>query len=170
MRNGFQADAGRGRQLDRDRYLPVHWRRQRGNLACPVYAPGSGCGTAFELSPNGAGGWNFTTLYAFGGTAGNDAAFPGVTLIRDATGALYGTSYAGGSASAGCAQGPYEVGCGTVFKLTKGASGWAETVLHSFTAGGTSTDVYLPSAPVALGNDGTTLYGVATNGVFQITQ
>jgi uncharacterized protein YceK len=141
-----------------------------GNLACPVYAPGSGCGTAFELSPNGAGGWNFTTLYAFGGTAGNDAAFPGVTLIRDATGALYGTSYAGGSASAGCAQGPYEVGCGTVFKLTNGTSGWAETVLHSFTAGGTSTDVYLPSAPVALGNDGTTLYGVATNGVFQITQ
>jgi hypothetical protein len=142
-----------------------------GNNACSLFTSYPGCGAVFELAPDGAGGWSFATLYAFNGPAGIDAAYPDTTLIMDGAGALYGTSYFGGPTDAGCASGPTSTGCGTAFKLAPAGGGlWTETVLHSFTAGGTGADVYLPQGPLVLGNDGSTLYGTATNGVFQITQ
>jgi uncharacterized repeat protein (TIGR03803 family) len=85
-------------------------------------------GTVFRLRPaTGGTGWTEEVLYAFKG--GSDGAFPTAGLIIDAAGALYGTTSQGGS---NACQG---AGCGTVFKLSPGASGYTETVLHRFTGG-----------------------------------
>src|ERR1700730_2746201 len=45
-----------------------------GNAGCL-----EGCGTVFELSPNGSGGWNKTEVYLFQG--GSDGGDPNVALI-----------------------------------------------------------------------------------------
>jgi uncharacterized repeat protein (TIGR03803 family) len=81
-----------------------------GNLACDQ---GFGCGTVFRLDTTG----KLTTLHIFTGT---DGASPNGGLILDAAGNLYGTTFAGGSAS----------NSGTVFKID--ASG-NHTVLYRFT-------------------------------------
>jgi uncharacterized repeat protein (TIGR03803 family) len=78
----------------------------------------SGCGTVFELSPNGTGGWNETVLYDFTGTT--DPTSSPVTL--DGAGNLYGTE-----------GGQY----GNVFELSPSGSGWTHKVLYSFFLGGT---------------------------------
>jgi hypothetical protein len=89
---------------------------------------GFGCGTAFELSPNGQGGWSMQVLYAFqGGFDGQNS--EGVMLL-DGAGDLYGTTNQGGGS--GCEFG---FGCGTVFRLGHKNGGWQETVLHSFGMG-----------------------------------
>ena len=80
----------------------------------------NGCGTVFEVQPNGTK----ITLYTF--QAGTDGAFPVGGLIADASGNFYGTTNSGGGS--GC-DGD---GCGTVFKLT---SDGTETVLYAFQGG-----------------------------------
>jgi uncharacterized repeat protein (TIGR03803 family) len=82
-------------------------------------------GTIFKLTPI-SGGWSETILYSFGSYRGNDGDQPVGALIFDAAGNLYGTTQYGGG-SANC-----HFGCGTVFKLTHGTSGWTESVLHRF--------------------------------------
>jgi hypothetical protein len=53
----------------------------------------AGCGTVFELSPDGSGGWSEEIIHNFRGT---DGWFPNSRLIMDAAGNLYGsTSYGG---------------------------------------------------------------------------
>src|SRR6185295_589764 len=47
-----------------------------------------GAGIVYEMSPTLAGGWSFTTLYAFKGDP--DAGFPYGGVIADAHGNLYG--------------------------------------------------------------------------------
>jgi uncharacterized repeat protein (TIGR03803 family) len=64
----------------------------------------SGCGTVFEVSTNG----QETQIHIF---RGPDGEYPTGSLIRDASGRLYGTTGAGGSC-----RSPY--GCGVVFELT----------------------------------------------------
>lgn len=82
-----------------------------------------GCGTVFELTPNGNGTWTKSTVYAFqGGTDGNE---PTAGVAVDQAGNLYGTTAIGGS---GCIAG----GCGIAFQLTPHGSGWTETLLHVF--------------------------------------
>ena len=83
-------------------------------------------GTVFEITPNTNGSWTESVLYNFTGNA--DGGQPYARLTFDASGNLYGTTNFGGSAN--CA-----LGCGTVFKLTPGSSGWTETVLYTFTGG-----------------------------------
>jgi uncharacterized repeat protein (TIGR03803 family) len=68
----------------------------------------------------------YSVLYRF--TGGSDGANPMGTLVRDAAGNLYGTTYTGGTAS-GCLSGS---GCGTVFEFTKAKQ---LKVLYTFTGG-----------------------------------
>jgi uncharacterized repeat protein (TIGR03803 family) len=74
---------------------------------------GYGCGTVFKLDASG----KLTTLHTFTGT---DGASPNGGLTLDTGGNLYGTTFAGGSASNG----------GVVFKLDAAGN---ETVLYRFT-------------------------------------
>jgi uncharacterized repeat protein (TIGR03803 family) len=96
-----------------------------GNLYGTTYYGGSnrcsmGCGTVFELSPDGHGGWTETVLYRF--TGGTDSQNPAAGLIIDSLGNLWGTT--GGAV---CPP-----ACGSAFELSPGASGWTLAVLHTF--------------------------------------
>jgi uncharacterized repeat protein (TIGR03803 family) len=94
------------------------------NPGCPFL---DSCGTVFQLSPDGVGGWTFQTVYDFSG--GADGAQPDGDLIVDNLGNIYGTTYSGGIVNSICPK-----GCGTVFRLSPSPSvGWSLTTLHSFT-------------------------------------
>ncbi len=71
-----------------------------GNLYGATFGGGKG-GIAFELEPRATGPWQEFILHEFG-TAG-DGASPDSGLIIDASGTLYGTTYAGGANQAGTA-------------------------------------------------------------------
>jgi uncharacterized repeat protein (TIGR03803 family) len=115
----------------------------------------NGAGTVFELMSLG-GSWNASTLFNFtGGGAPRDS------LVRDASGNLYGTTCFGGVHNSG-----------TVFKLTPSGGGWTETDLHDFSGDG---DGYCPMGNVILDAQGN-IYGTACEGgsegygtVFEIT-
>lgn len=103
-------------------------------------------GTAYEVTPAAGGTWKFTTLYAFKNNG--DGAFPYGGLTPN-NGALYGTTYYGGTH-----------GVGTVYVLTNAIGGWKEHVLYSFKGG---TDGSLTTTtPIfdAAGN----LYGTTSAG------
>jgi uncharacterized repeat protein (TIGR03803 family) len=73
-----------------------------------------GCGTVFEITPDGTE----TVLHAFRGGAngtGGDGAYPVAGLITDKRGNLFGTTIYGGVVVGGnrCSN----IGCGTVFKI-----------------------------------------------------
>jgi hypothetical protein len=95
------------------------------------------CGTVFELSPpkKKGGSWTEKVLHSFAG--GSDGAEPRAGLVLDSTGAVYGTTYFGGTEKGDCNGGVGGTGCGTVFKLTppveKGGH-WTEEILHRFHA------------------------------------
>jgi uncharacterized repeat protein (TIGR03803 family) len=78
----------------------------------------SGCGTAFELSPEKGGKWNETVLYSFNNPA--TGLYPGNPLIFDAAGNLYGTTSVGGT-------------LGVAFELLHKAHAWTYELLHNFT-------------------------------------
>jgi uncharacterized repeat protein (TIGR03803 family) len=103
-------------------------------------------GTVFKLNKNGTG---YVVLRSFTGVEG-DGAQPatGAALIEGADGALYGTTYYGGTANAG-----------TIFKLNKNRGGYS--VLHSFT--GPGEDGANPYAGLIKGGDGA-LYGTTLTG------
>ena len=113
----------------------------KGNFYGTTYGGGtSGLGTVFKLAPDGTE----TVLYSFAG--GSDGAYPFASLILDAKGNLYGTTYSGGSGNDG-----------TVFKLARDGT---ETVLHSFAGGSDGTS---PDSSLTEDNNGnlygSTLYG-----------
>lgn len=82
-------------------------------------------GTVFQLT-SAHENWIFTERYGFDGPS-YPFSGPNSNLIMDKAGNFYGvTEKEGGT---GC--GGY--GCGTVFKLTPGDSGWTYTLLHTFT-------------------------------------
>jgi uncharacterized repeat protein (TIGR03803 family) len=117
----------------------------KGNFYGTTYGGGtSGLGTVFELAADGTE----TVLYSFKG--GSDSANPFASLILDAKGNLYGTTYSGGSGNHG-----------TVFKL---APDGTETVLHSFAGGSDGTS---PDSSLTEDNNGnlygSTLYGGSTD-------
>ncbi len=111
---------------------------------------GDGAGSVFELVSHG-GSWSYQLLAALPGQ--RSAMGPYSSLAMDAAGALYGTTYNGGS-SPNC-----HLGCGTIFKLTPSNGAWVYTLLHEFTG----TEGALPYAGVVLDADGN-LYGTATQG------
>jgi uncharacterized repeat protein (TIGR03803 family) len=108
-----------------------------------------GVGTVFKLDATGTE----TVLFNF--TAGADGSKPFGTLVRDAAGNLYGTTYEGGGT--GCAS----FGCGTVFKLDPSGH---ETVLYRFTGGADGRNPYAGLVRDPAGNlYGTTYYGGSSN-------
>ena len=118
---------------------------QNGNCA------GVGCGTVFALTPAGASS-NESVIYSFLGAP--DGQQPEGNLVKDASGNLYGVTVGGGS-NTNCGS----FGCGTVFKLTRAASGWTESVLYNFTG---ASDGANPRSLV--GDSQGNLYGGTTSG------
>jgi uncharacterized repeat protein (TIGR03803 family) len=128
----------------------------------------AGCGTIYELSPTGNGGWTEKVLHRLLDAFGQGAE-PRAGLIMDASGNLYGTTYEGGNNDF-CGG----LGCGSVFELAAPAPGkkrWQFKNLFNFDAtngalvrGGVTFD-----AAGAL--FGTTIYGGSNNAgtVFSLT-
>ena len=117
-----------------------------GNLYGTTVAGGPGRGgTVFAMSP-GNGSWSFTNIYNFGGFALQG---PESDLIMDADGNLYGTTFG---------EGAY--GHGSVFKLTRGESGWTYSDLYDFTGG---ADGGGPVGTMVMDSSGN-LYGAAEYG------
>ena len=116
-------------------------------------------GTAFKLTPTGAGGYKEKVLHAFlceDCRGGRDGGRPAAGFIADAGGALYSTTFDGG---AGCP--PNSEGCGTVFKLAPtSAGGFKETVLYAFEGG---SDGVAPLAGLIADATGA-LYGTTEGG------
>ena len=100
---------------------------------------GIGCGTVFEIAPDGSE----TMLSRFSHAGGPENPFGGV--VMDNTGNLFGTTFQGGSA-----------GCGTVFKIVPGNSA---RVIYSFTCG---HDGGYPYAGLLQAQSGE-LYGTTTS-------
>jgi len=124
-----------------------------------------GCGTVFKLDTAG----NETVLYSFCSVSKcRDGVWPVASLIQDAAGNLYGTTWLGG---AGNSQSCYGGGCGTAFKLDSTGN---ETTLYAFCSVSNCTDGLWPVAGLiqdAAGNlYGTTQYGGTTGGgtVFKV--
>ncbi|HWI58823.1 MAG TPA: choice-of-anchor tandem repeat GloVer-containing protein, partial [Bacillota bacterium] len=105
-------------------------------------------GIVFKLQKDGS---RYTVLRTFLGFAASDADTPYGRLLKGTDGALYGTTYSGGTS--------YN-NLGTVFKLNGDGSGYA--LVRSFT-GGTMGDGQNPHAGLAQGSDGT-LYGTTYSG------
>src|SRR5579871_6839543 len=109
------------------------------------------CGTVFKITPSGT----LTTLATFNGQGGPE--YPHDALLQASDGNFYGTSYAGGTNTAG-----------TVFKIT---SSGTVTVLHSFNC---AVEGCQPDAELIQATDGN-FYGTTSNGtngdgtVFKIT-
>ena len=90
-----------------------------GNLYGSTLLGGTGGGgTVFELTPSG-GSWTFHLLYGARGSAG-----PYGTLMMDADGNLYGTTFQDGLHL-----------FGSVFKLTHSGGDWTYNSFHDFTDG-----------------------------------
>jgi len=111
-------------------------------------------GIVFELAPPtvSGGAWTETVLYSFSG--GADGGKPSASLTIDSQGALYGTTFSGGSAN-----------LGTVFKLappTVSGGTWTESVLYSFQGGNDGAN---PQANVVFNKSGA-LYGTTGAGGF----
>src|SRR5207247_3627782 len=101
-------------------------------------------GTIFKMNQDGSG---YRVLYNFTGAAG-DASSPAAGLFEADDGALYGTTWYGGS-----------TWNGTVFRVNRDGSNYA--VVYSFL--GTGGDGGAPRASVTEGSDGA-LYGTTYYG------
>jgi uncharacterized repeat protein (TIGR03803 family) len=128
-----------------------------GNLyGTTVHSP-NGAGTVFEMAASG-GSWSYDFLY---GLTGGINLGPYDKLLMDASGNLYGTTYADG-----------RYGYGSVFKLTQSNGKWTYSTLHDFTG---AKDGASPMCRLAFDSGGN-LYGTAAGGgahgkgvVFEIT-
>ncbi len=99
-------------------------------------------GRVFRINRDGTG---FTVLHSFECTS-TDGCFPIAGVTEGSDGALYGTTFQGGTASGG-----------TVFKVNRDGTGF--TVLHSFDC----TDGCFPESGVTEGGDGA-FYGTTGQG------
>jgi len=103
-----------------------------GNLYGTTESGGTdGVGTVFELSPPTppSTDWTEKVIYSFSNN-NVDGQDPVVGLVRDSAGNLYGTTLSGGTGLSG-----------TVFELTPTTGGgWTESLLHTFSAKGTTGD------------------------------
>ncbi len=107
---------------------------------------GDNVGTVFKLTPSDSG-YTESIVHSFGGPP-NDGAVPLAALVADESGALYGTTWTGGTD-----------GLGSVFKLTPSGSGYTERIIYSFDF---SSGAY-PRAALLVDKKGV-LYGTAQYG------
>ena len=111
------------------------------------YCYSGGCGTVFKLTAEKSS-YSERVIYAFEGRPDGNLPF-GALTVNDRAGAVYGTTYWGGTKSVG-----------TLFKLTRKGSTYSDTILHSFTGKG---DGFLPEGTPLLKSNGT-IYGTAALG------
>ena len=110
-------------------------------------SPPYGCGTVFELTPDGNGSWTEKVLRAF-----YKGRYPRGAVILDPSGNIYGTTWVGGR--------HYDQ-MGTVFELSPGTNGkWIQTILHNF---GAARDGQLPGGGLVFDSAGN-LYGTTEAG------
>jgi uncharacterized repeat protein (TIGR03803 family) len=122
------------------------------NNSCSTYP---GCGTIFKITPAG----KLTTLYDFCTQSGcTDGNTPYAGLIQGTDGELYGTTSQGGFYSPSCSL--YNLGCGTVFKITPAG---ALTTVYTFCSQTNCTDGADPIAGLVQATDGN-FYGTTTIG------
>jgi uncharacterized repeat protein (TIGR03803 family) len=129
---------------------------------CVTFTAPTGCGTVFELSPNGSGGWTESVLYSFKG--GMDGVNPYAGVTFNGAGTLFGTTGGGGFSCGQYLQGSE---CGTVFKLRQTPTGWVKSTPYRFKGG---TDGFEPDGSLvvdASGNlFGATYFGGLSSIVF----
>jgi len=120
-----------------------------GNLYGTTFQGGTAQqGSVYKLTPTGTGTYTETVLYSFQG--GTDGSNPEDSLVLDAAGNLYGTTFFGGTGFGG----------GTVFELTASGGNWTEKILYSFQGG---TDGLTPESNVIFDAAGN-LYGTTVMG------
>lgn len=112
-------------------------------------ASGSGATAAGSVFKYDTSTSTFTTLASFAGSVPPDNIQSG--LVMDAAGNLFGTTNFGGVNTAG-----------TVFKIAAGTNTF--TTLHVFSSGTFDAGGRNPSTTLALGTDGTTLFGTTAAG------
>jgi hypothetical protein len=112
---------------------------------------GGGCGTAFQLTPNGDGTWTYYVLHYFG-TWQYDGMGPVGGLTLDAAGNAYGGTWAGGLYN-----------CGIVFELAPSGGQWEETVLYNL-HGESGCGAVSPLVRDSAG----ALYGMALGGAYGV--
>lgn len=107
----------------------------------------TGCGTVYELNPNGSSGWNEKVLASFDPTTTGYALSSGVFLNAD--GQLFGEGW----------QGATSAEAGFVYSLTPASGQWNYSALSNFTF----TDGIYPETPLAVSSKGY-LYGTTEFG------
>jgi uncharacterized repeat protein (TIGR03803 family) len=120
----------------------------KGKMYGTTYAGGKyGLGTVYRAT-HSKKGWKEKPSYSFKG--GSDGAHPFFgSLVFDATGRIFGTTYEGGNGD-----------LGTVFMMTPKKSSYSEKVLYSFAGGGDGASPYAGVVLDKYGNVyGTTVFG-----------
>ncbi len=137
---------------------------QAGNLYGTASLGGVGNGTVFKLAHRGSS-WILNPLYQFQGLP--DGFFPEARVTIAADGTLYGSTFYGGIAGQGCAQGG-PVQCGTIFHLRPPASAcntaicpWTETQIYAFNS---YPSLFWPNFGDLVFDRAGNLYGVAFQG------
>jgi hypothetical protein len=137
-----------------------------GDKRCTM-AKGFECGAVFKLTPAvpGSSKWTATVLHRFGdaGSKFKEGYFLLGGMVMDKTGALIGTTNAGGSTTNHCSD--KFAGCGVVFRLTPPAGNeteWKETVLYTFGDNGPN-DAEKPDAALVMDANGA-IYGTTQFG------
>jgi hypothetical protein len=120
------------------------------------------CGVAYTLSPPTQGGsWQESVAHTYLGRP--DGNTPTGALATDADGALYGTTFQGGSGHCVDHIAMVVTGCGTVFRLSYSGSAWSQSILYNFQP----DEGNFPTNSVVFGPDGA-LYGSAGPDVFRL--
>jgi hypothetical protein len=120
------------------------------------------CGVAYTLTPPTQGGsWQESVAHTYLGRP--DGNTPSGALATDANGALYGTTFQGGSGHCVDHIAMVVTGCGTVFRLSYSGNAWSQTILYNFQPG----EGNFPTNSVVFGPDGA-LYGSAGPDVFRL--
>lgn len=111
-------------------------------------------GTVYQLAPTHTKRWKEKIIYQFCAQANcADGSQSENGLVMDASGNLFGVTFAGGGANDG----------GVILELSHHKGVWTETVLHDFCSEANCADGGNPESPLALDGSGN-LFGSAASG------